>query len=454
MSEKLNDSESQLPDYLAPSGAEAPGEPAATSENTGENTVENTAAATADNAGESPSAGDSAATVSADTTADDSADDGWGADFKAAFAPVHPDTAAAPSSQTEPEPAWSVPGEATYAADMAAPATPEVAAESLPTSADSGTESSTTESNAAESAATESAASPSEGAEDATPTTPAAFGWSEEGADAAMAAAVAGGAGATVAMVSNAAQTQAKNAAENAEMPLSDLETTVVRRHSLLGPKQNLDEVAANEQTSPQWQPREAKSLGNDDAHLSEDALMAGASIKPAPLSRAGAHWWALLAALILVPLAWAFLNHAGDLLSAQFAGDIKGFNRYYIEGLGYFILGCLLVVIIGLATRKSALGMLVVGPLVTVLGLPFVVAPLPTHQIIDPALAWLDASNLTPLQLLGEFITSNGGSGAFTVYGLVLTMVGVVAHSARRQGRADRISNDALERARAKETE
>ncbi|WP_296181384.1 hypothetical protein [uncultured Mobiluncus sp.] len=239
--------------------------------------------------------------------------------------------------------------------------------------------------------------------------------------------------------------------------PAEELETTVVRRKSLLGTETETTPLAGAaptdttgetpEEVDPQWQPRQPELLGNEDKKLNESTMLAGASIKPAKISRAGAHAWSLLISLIGVPLAWAFLRHAGGLLygSNHSAWDT---GKYSVEGLVFLILGLVALIVIGSFVRLSSLGMFVSGILFTVLGGAFVVVPGAMKSAVGTSLQGMQDSPVMALKVLGYLIESAGASGQFLVIGVMLIMIGVVGHSARRKGRVDQIADKALARA------
>lgn len=232
-----------------------------------------------------------------------------------------------------------------------------------------------------------------------------------------------------------------------------DSETTVVRRKSLLG-GQTTETIAplnppTGETGEPQWQPRPAQLLGKEDTQLNEATVLAGASIKPAKISRAGAHFGSLLTCLLALPFAWAFLKHSHGLLYAT-AESTFNTGRYSIEGLSYLVLGLALVVIMGLAARLSSLGPFLVGILVTLGGLSFVVMPVFIKNNLDSTLTWLSNSKLIPFQNLSYFLASSGFSGDFLAMGVALLMIGVVGHTARRRGRTDQIADKALAKTEA----
>lgn len=237
--------------------------------------------------------------------------------------------------------------------------------------------------------------------------------------------------------------------------PVEELETTVVRRKSLLGAESSptppagaaADDTATTEEPDPKWQPRQAQLLGNEDEKLNESTMLAGASIKPAKISRAGAHAWSLLISLIGVPLAWAFLRHAGGLLYGSNHSAWET-GKYSLEGLIFLVLGLAAVVIIGMVVRLSSLGMFVSGIALCVLGGAFVVVPGVVKGAMGSTLQGMQDSPVMALKVLSYLIESAGASGQFFVIGVLLIMIGVVGHTARRKGRVDQIADKALARA------
>lgn len=239
--------------------------------------------------------------------------------------------------------------------------------------------------------------------------------------------------------------------------PAEDLETTVVRRKSLLGTEPDStsrtgearsDTAMENTETpDPQWQPRQTQLLGNEDEKLNESTMLAGATIKPAKISRAAAHAWSLLISLIGVPLAWAFLRHAEGLLYGS-NDSTWDTGKYSVEGLIFLILGLVTVIVIGSFVRLSSLGMFVVGILLTILGGAFVVLPMAMKDAMGTSLQGMQDSPVMALKVLGYLIESAGASGQCFVIGVLLIMIGVVGHTARRKGRVDQIADKALARA------
>lgn len=239
-------------------------------------------------------------------------------------------------------------------------------------------------------------------------------------------------------------------APETAAEQLTELDTTIVRRQSLLGTSRTPEEYP-EENLQPQWQPRPAEPLGNDVPN-SEQTLLAGASIKPAPMSRTAAHLWSLLAGVILLPLAWVSLMHSQTMLSGKIPDDALYASGYSVEGLIFLGVGLIALILAGSALSLSSLGAFVAGILVFALGTVFVAVPNMVEGIFGGFAETLIDSKLVPLRVLGRAFLESGISGQFMALGLALIMVGVIAHVARRRGRKDHLANVALERAQAAE--
>ena len=122
--------------------------------------------------------------------------------------------------------------------------------------------------------------------------------------------------------------------------------------------------------------------------------------------------------------------------------------GTYSVQGMIFLGMGLVLLVLTGLAVRLSSLGMWVTGALVTVVGGLFVFAPGLVKPQVEPTLDWMADSTITPIQALSKIVESAAASGQLLVIGVVLLLIGLVGHSARRHGRTDQISQRALAKA------
>lgn len=225
-----------------------------------------------------------------------------------------------------------------------------------------------------------------------------------------------------------------------------ETETTMVRRKSLLnGLKTDTTTPQDHDETEPQWQPRPVPSTAETTPpSLNEATVLAGASIKPAKISRVSAHITSLLVCLIGLPFVWSFLKHAGGLLYSC-ENSTWATGRYSVEGLVFLALGLVLIVLIGLAVRLSSLGSFLSGIILILVGIPPVVAPAYMKDFLEPTLTWLSNSTVIMLRNLSYFLESSAFSGQFLIFGVFLVMIGVVGHTARRRGRTDQIAEKAL---------
>ena len=238
-------------------------------------------------------------------------------------------------------------------------------------------------------------------------------------------------------------------AAAQTQTPTDDLEATVVRRKSVFEAEGTRPGATTGAETptndaEPQWQPRQPELIGNDDPQISEATLLEGASIKPAKISRAAAHFYSLFFSVVALPFAWAFLMQSAHLFYGGRASQWAS-GTYSVQGMIFLGMGLVLLVLTGLAVRLSSLGMWVTGALVTVVGGLFVFAPGLVKPQVEPTLDWMADSTITPIQALSKIVESAAASGQLLVIGVVLLLVGLVGHSARRRGRTDQISQRAL---------
>ncbi|WP_052436403.1 hypothetical protein [Georgenia sp. SUBG003] len=165
------------------------------------------------------------------------------------------------------------------------------------------------------------------------------------------------------------------------------------------------------------------------------DALLDGAT-QAGPRSRAAAHWWSLVLALVLSPVAWYLVADGGARLAL---GEDSPWARGELSpaALTELAAGLVATAVVLLTARWSSLGALVTGTLVLLAGLTFVVVPARTAAFLEPALAWLrDLNDLGGN--VAHHLLADGPSGRLALYGLALLLTGVVARGARRRGRAE----------------
>ena len=175
------------------------------------------------------------------------------------------------------------------------------------------------------------------------------------------------------------------------------------------------------------------------------DVLLDGSSVVGRPASRAAAHWWGVLVSVVLFPFAW-FLVHDGA--SYLTAGDATTWpTAVSARGVGELAAGAIAFALALLAARRSSLGAFVVGILGLAVGLPFVVAPVGVGSAVGPFLERLEAHSSLGDDL-ARYVMADGLTGRFALLGLLMVMVGVVSHSARRAGRREQEVIDRVRRA------
>ena len=145
-------------------------------------------------------------------------------------------------------------------------------------------------------------------------------------------------------------------------------------------------------------------------------------------------HWAGVLLAVVLLPFAWFFLHDSAAQVMAsvdthRFALDITGLVELAV-GAGALALALW-------AARRSSLGTIVVGALTLLVGLPALVLPSLMDQYLTPLLDRL-ALQSSLGEDLASYLWSDAVTGRFAWLGLLLLMIGVVSHSARRAGRRE----------------
>lgn len=218
--------------------------------------------------------------------------------------------------------------------------------------------------------------------------------------------------------------------------PEDELDQTQVHRRSFVAPPQEPSEEGGE----AQWRPRsDADAEGERPSATPkslDDALFEGATVVPEVPSRAAAHVWSLLLSIVLVPLGWYLLADAGARMTL--ATDNPMSTGVLNPAALLELLGGLLVVwLVVLLARHSSLGAHVVGIVVTVVGIPWVVAPGVTARAVLPALDWLDQWNSFGANL-AHHLQASGYSGRLLLLGVVLLLIGWTSHRVRRSGREE----------------
>lgn len=150
------------------------------------------------------------------------------------------------------------------------------------------------------------------------------------------------------------------------------------------------------------------------------------------PTSRAAAHWWSILVAVVLTPVAWFLIADGGERTSFSLdAGNLNIAGPIELAG------GILCLFLVLLATRWSSVGAIIVGVVALLAGGAYLaVNDLATTFVTD------NQDILVRLGQIGQnaldYLVTDARSGRLVVYGVVLIMAGVISHGARRQGRRE----------------
>ena len=159
------------------------------------------------------------------------------------------------------------------------------------------------------------------------------------------------------------------------------------------------------------------------------------------PRSRAAAHWWGILIALVFGPVTWYLVADGGERVSYALSQNLESINVMGLVELGG---GLLTLVILLMAARWSSVGSIIIGSIGALIGAAFLAVP----QIVDDFLS----SQSMIFDRLGQFgtnifdhLVADGHTGRLLLYGVAFIFVGVVSHGARRQGRREERRKAAL---------
>lgn len=209
---------------------------------------------------------------------------------------------------------------------------------------------------------------------------------------------------------------------------------TAVRRTSLLRP----------EESAPVVERREEPPL---TAYAPDDELFAGATYDKVP-SRAGAHWWSLLATLFLTPIAWYLLSDAGARLTLP-AGAPWTTGVLNFAAIGELLAGLVVLAVLLSSLKGSSLGAWVTGTILTLIGAAFVFIPSLVQQFLEPYLEALRAYNAFGGNVAHHLI-ADGSTGRFLIAGITLFAIGYVSVGARRLGKHEQRIRESIGRRQA----
>ncbi|MDO5049142.1 MAG: hypothetical protein Q4D87_04585 [Actinomycetaceae bacterium] len=217
-----------------------------------------------------------------------------------------------------------------------------------------------------------------------------------------------------------------------------DLETTKVRRQSLLNPE---EQPPTDGEATSSWHPREA-AQSQDDAEIS---LFDDATVVPEVPSRVGARVWSFFLTLIGLPAAWYLITDAAARLTLADGNPVATgmINPAALLELGG---GAVVAIILILLTIRSSLGALIFGFLAAVAGGFFLAVPQRTADFMEPAYNWLTAFNDFGGNV-AHHIQWTGYTGAMLIAGLMFFVFGLAAIFARRDGRREQDIRAQIER-------
>ena len=179
--------------------------------------------------------------------------------------------------------------------------------------------------------------------------------------------------------------------------------------------------------TSPEDVARAQATPAGEEGVFPEEAL-------DEPATRTAAHWWGVLIAFTLTPIAWFLLFDGSARIYWSMLADPANVNPAGYLSLGF---GLATLAILLLAARKSSVGSIIVGSLAALAGLAFVAFPVQTLDFLAQYQDRVEALGGFGRNLYAYTVES-GMRSYFLIGGVILIFVGVVSHAARRQGRRE----------------
>lgn len=227
------------------------------------------------------------------------------------------------------------------------------------------------------------------------------------------------------------------------EKDFDELSTTALRR-DLFAPA-----PASTEENTASWHQALQESAtplpAGDTPQKLDDAIFEGTTVIPVVPSRVGAHVASLLLTLLLVPLSWYFLADAGARMTLAEGAPIMS-GQLSLWALAEFAIGILGLIVVTVLAVRSSLGAWVSGLLVTVLGLPWLVAPAAMMNLTQGTFDALSGFGVVGHNL-AHHLQVSAYSGRLLLLGLALWAIGVVSHAVRRKGRAEEALRAEVER-------
>ncbi|AOZ71977.1 hypothetical protein BK816_00610 [Boudabousia tangfeifanii] len=216
---------------------------------------------------------------------------------------------------------------------------------------------------------------------------------------------------------------------------------------------ESMDKTAGEEAGFKAGFPSETESLStgemlaaaqNEEAGLDEAELFAAASIPATLPSRAGAHAWSLLYAILATVISWFLISDGIAHLSlVENAPSITGemaIGAWIELGAGLIIAG-----LIALSARWSTLGQLVSALLLLIVGTPFIAVPLWTANLLSEPLAALRNWNDWG-KAIAHHLEWTGYHGLLFSLGVIALFAWFGMHGARKNGAKREVQRQALE--------
>lgn len=227
------------------------------------------------------------------------------------------------------------------------------------------------------------------------------------------------------------------------EKDVDELSTTMMRRDLLAAPPSREADTAASWHQA--LHDSAAPLPAGDTPQKLDDAIFEGTTVVPVVPSRVGAHVLALLLTLILAPLTWYFLADAGARMTLAEGAPIAS-GQVSLQALLEIAIGIIgFIVIVALAVRSS-LGAWVSGLILTIAGLPWLIAPAAMLSLTQASFDRVSSLGVIGRNL-AHHLQVSAYSGRLLVLGIVLWAIGIVSHSVRRRGRAEEALRSEVER-------
>ena len=197
------------------------------------------------------------------------------------------------------------------------------------------------------------------------------------------------------------------------------------------------DDATAAAPVQP-WHPQgPSEQEAQDQADQAfEDKIFEGSSIVPVVKSRTGAHIRGLLLSILLVPFTWYAITDAAARFTLA-PGNAAATGNVNIAAILELIGGVVGVIVLIELAKRSSLGAIVSGALVTLAGLPWILVPQMVKDQFVPMLESLAGRNSLGANI-SHHLQESGFSGGLIVFGVALLGFGLVSHSVRRRGRAE----------------